>query len=212
MAKSNADASRIAMNGLIVDQLRFMHRGPYSFGIPSSSVFGLSGSSGSGKTLMLRAISDLDPYTGRISLNGIDCQSLSGPEWRQKVAWLPAESLWWHETVGAHFWKRPSLEWFNELGFGEEVTQWEISRLSTGEKQRLAILRLLQHHPAALLLDEPTASLDKNNIAVVEKFILKYLSDCQGLAVWVSHDSGQLDRVAACHYAMQLDGSLRQLR
>ncbi len=203
---------KLSMTGLLVDRLGYMQRGPYSFGVPAGTVFGLSGSSGSGKTLLLRALCDLDPTTGSVSLNGLDCRDVSGPEWRQNVAWLPAESLWWHETVGAHFWHKLPVAWVQELGFSEDVYAWEISRLSTGEKQRLAILRLLQHHPEALLLDEPTASLDKGNIAAVEKFIQNYLRERNGLAVWVSHDSDQLERVAACHYALQLDGSMRQLR
>ncbi len=200
------------MTGLLVDRLSYLQRGPYSFAVPTETVFGLSGSSGSGKTLLLRALSDLDPTAGTVSLDGLDCRDVSGPEWRRKVAWLPAESLWWQETVGAHFWQKMPAAWLNELGFAEEVYTWEISRLSTGEKQRLAILRLLQHRPEVLLLDEPTASLDKGNTAAVEKFIMSYLRERRGLAVWVSHDSGQLERVAACHYALQLDGSMRQLR
>lgn len=203
---------KIAMSGLQIERLSFLQRGPYSFGVPGGTVFGLSGSSGSGKTLLLRAISDLEPFTGRLTLNGICSQSISGPEWRQKVAYLSAESLWWYDHVGAHFWKKPQAGWLQELGFPEDVMSWEISRLSTGEKQRLALLRLLQHSPEMLLLDEPTASLDKNNIAIVEKFILRYLQEKSRLAIWVSHDSEQLERVAICHYAILLGGEMRQLR
>lgn len=212
MKPENSNSPRIAMNGLQIDQLKFLQRGPYNFGVATGTVFGLSGSSGSGKTLLLRAISDLDPAEGRVTLNGINSQSISGPEWRQKVAWLSAESLWWFDHVGPHFWKKPDKSWLNELGFGEEVMSWEISRLSTGEKQRLAILRLLQHRPEALLLDEPTASLDKNNISVVEKFLMRYLQERHGLAIWVSHDAEQLERVAVCHHALLLGGEMRKLR
>jgi ABC-type iron transport system FetAB ATPase subunit len=212
MNTPTSNSAKISMNGLLVEKLQFLDRGPYNFGVPAGTVFGLSGSSGSGKTLLLRAISDLDPSSGRVTLNGICSQSISGPEWRQKVAWLPAESLWWHDHVGAHFWREPDSASLAELGFAAEVMKWEISRLSTGEKQRLAILRLLQHRPEALLLDEPTASLDKGNISAVEKFITRYLNDHHGLAIWVSHDSEQLERVAACHHALLLGGEMRKLR
>jgi len=208
----NRENPALTMNGLQVEQLRFLGRGPYNFAVPAGSIFGLSGSSGSGKTLLLRAISDLDPNEGRVTLNGVCSNDLPASEWRRKVAWLPAESLWWHDRVGAHFWQIPPLQWFNSLGFAEEVVNWEISRLSTGEKQRLAILRLLQHRPSALLLDEPTASLDKANITAVENFITDYLKENNGLAIWVSHDSEQLERVGACHYAMLLGGEMRKLR
>lgn len=212
MKPGESDKPRLAMNGLHVNQLKFMQRGPYTFGVPSGTVFGLSGSSGSGKTLLLRAICDLDEASGQITLNGVSSTGFSGPEWRRKVAWLPAESHWWHETVGAHFWKQPDKSRLQFLGFAEDVLRWEISRLSTGEKQRLAILRLLQHDPEALLLDEPTASLDKNNVGVVENFITDYLKQRNGLAIWVSHDSDQLERVAVCHHALLLGGEMRKLR
>lgn len=211
MNKTN-NSIKIAMNGLQVENLSFLQRGPYNFGVPGGTVFGLSGSSGSGKTLLLRALSDLEPFSGRLTLNGVASQSVSGPEWRQKVAWLPSESLWWYDQVGAHFWKKPEPGWLQELGLPGEAMDWEVSRLSTGEKQRLSLLRLLQHSPEALLLDEPTASLDKNSIGMVEKFIMKYLHDRNGLAIWVSHDSEQLDRVAACHHAILLGGEMRKLR
>ncbi len=212
MKNRAAGKPALAMNGLCVNQLRFMQRGPYTFSVPSATVFGLSGSSGSGKTLLLRAVCDLDESSGEVTLDGVSSKTLSAPEWRRRVAWLPAESHWWYETVGAHFWKQPESNWLKTMGFGEEVLRWEISRLSTGEKQRLAILRLLQHEPRALLLDEPTASLDKNNMKTVESFLLEYIRQKNGLAIWVSHDSEQLERVAVCHYALLLGGEMRQLR
>ena len=59
------------------------------------------------------------------------------------------------------------------------------------------MLRLLQNHPGVLLLDEPTASLDAENVARVEALVAKLRRE-QGLAVlWVSHDAAQAKRVAS---------------
>ena len=51
-------------------------------------------------------------------------------------------------------------EHIEALGFEQDVMSWNISRCSSGEKQRLSILRMMANCPRVLLLDEPTASLD----------------------------------------------------
>ena len=104
---------------------------------------------------------------------------------------LPAESRWWFPTVGEHFVGEP-VELVVRLGFGEEVFGWEVSRLSIGERQRLALARLLDRGPEVLLLDEPTANLDDEATRRVEAVVVG-----SGLAaLWVSHDVAQLERVA----------------
>lgn len=67
---------------------------------------------------------------------------------------------------------------------------------STGERQRFALLRLLENKPRVLLLDEPTAALDEKNTLAVETLLLNYLKNHQAAAIWVSHDPEQLQRVA----------------
>ncbi len=199
------------MNGLTVENLSFLQRGPYNFKIESGQVLGLRGASGAGKTLLLRAIADLEPHEGLLWLDDTACQNISGPQWRRRVAYLPAESLWWHDRVGQHFLTPPEADWLQQLGFTGEVMSWEINRLSTGEKQRLAILRLLQHRPHALLLDEPTASLDPDNISRAETFILDYLRKNSAPAIWVSHDQPQLERVAGIRREILAGGEMREM-
>ena len=63
----------------------------------------MKGPSGAGKTLLLRAIADLDPNQGLVSLEGRDRSTIPGPEWRRLVGYVPAEPGWWAETVGEHF-------------------------------------------------------------------------------------------------------------
>ncbi|MGH6915229.1 MAG: ABC transporter ATP-binding protein, partial [Geminicoccales bacterium] len=61
------------------------------------------GPSGGGKTRLLRAIADLDPNQGEVSAAGVDRSAVSAPAWRRLVGYVPAESGWWAERVGAHF-------------------------------------------------------------------------------------------------------------
>ncbi len=185
------------------------HVGPVDLQLSTGECVTLIGASGAGKTLLLRAIADLDPHQGEVMLGEVTSTAMSAHEWRQLVGLLAAESHWWGETIGEHFSHvdKPLLE---TLGFSSEVMQWQVSRCSSGEKQRLALLRLLQNEPQVLLLDEPTASLDAQNIDRVEK-LLETLRTERGVALfWVSHDRVQSERVATRRMQL-IDGRLQEV-
>jgi phosphate-transporting ATPase len=146
--------------------------------------------------LLLRAIADLDPNDGFVTLDRRDRSTIAGPEWRRLIGYVPAEPGWWADTVGEHFGEwTAALAFVRDLGFPEETKAWPIARLSTGERLRLALIRALMMRPKALLLDEPTAALDAASVAAVEALIRKLIR--AGLAVlWVTHDAEQAKRVA----------------
>jgi len=154
----------------------------------------LSGPSGSGKTLLLRAIADLDPHPGEVWLDGVRRSALPAPEWRRRVTLLPAEAHWWADLVGDHF-PGPAGPLLADLGFGPESLGWAISRLSTGERQRLALARVLANRPEALLLDEATANLDPPNRERVEALVEAYRVEHGAAVLWVSHDPDQRARL-----------------
>jgi putative ABC transport system ATP-binding protein len=167
-----------------------------SFSLSTGECIAVQGPSGGGKTLLLRTIADLDPNEGIVCLHGRDRSTLSGPEWRRLVGYVPAEPGWWADTVGEHFseWTA-ALAFVRDLGFPEEAKAWPIARLSTGERLRLALIRALMVRPQVLLLDEPTAALDPASVAAVESLIAARIG--AGLAVlWVTHDGEQAKRVA----------------
>lgn len=162
----------------------------------------LSGPSGTGKSLVLRAIADLIPHEGDISLDEKLCTRAKPEDWRHDIGFLPAESQWWFDSVGEHF-KQFDKNLFRQLGFDESVLKWEVTRCSTGERQRLALIRLLQQQPKALLLDEPTASIDTENTRQIEKMIKEYQQQHEIPVLWVSHQQEQIKRIANRHVMLK---------
>ena len=180
---------------LTVEALTRPGLGPISLALRSGECLVLRGASGSGKSLLLRALADLDPNDGRVRLDGALREERPAPDWRRAVAYLPAETGWWAETVGAHFpdpaAARPLLA---TLGLAEDCLDWPVSRLSTGERQRLGLIRVLLLDPQVYLLDEPTGPLDETACAAVEAAIRDRLA-AGAAAIWVTHDDAQAARI-----------------
>lgn len=194
------------MTGLALLELKLLGAGnlaPWNMVLEAGECQVLSGPSGSGKSRILRAIADLDPHEGLALLNDQPCNAYPPQQWRQQVGMLAAESAWWAERVGAHFPATVDGALMQSLGFTDEALEWELARCSTGEKQRLALLRLLNNSPRVLLLDEPTASLDPANVTRVEQVLLNYIQTNQAAAIWVSHDPEQIQRVATGHMTIR---------
>jgi len=179
---------------LRVENLRLHDVGPFHLEVGSGECVGLSGPSGSGKSLFLRAIADMEPHTGAVYLDGAEQASIAAPVWRRQVGLLPAESMWWFDTVGDHF-SVADGRGLNRLGFDRDIWKWPITRLSSGERQRLALLRLLENRPRLLLLDEPTANLDEDNTARVEALVHDYRLESGAAVLWVGHQKAQLHRI-----------------
>lgn len=183
---------------LRLEDLQIPNLKPVNLTIAPGECVGLSGESGSGKTRLLRAIADMDEHGGQVYEEDIAQDQVRGHEWRRRVMLLPAESQWWFDTVDQHF--SAQARYIEALGFDQDVVHWNVSRCSSGEKQRLSILRMLSGCPRVLLLDEPTANLDPSNALRVEDLILNYLSEHHAIALWVGHDASQLNRVSQQRY------------
>lgn len=170
--------------------------------VEAGQVVCLSGPSGSGKTRLLRALADLDPHEGDVSLKDTHQSEVPASQWRRQVMMVPAESQWWYDTVAEHLPEGDDEGW-RELGFSDNPLSWEISRLSTGEKQRLALWRALRQSPRALLLDEPTANLDSRSRQLTEQWLLARIRSDGLPVIWVAHDDDQIARVADRHYVIE---------
>jgi ABC-type iron transport system FetAB ATPase subunit len=167
-----------------------------SFEIAAGECLCISGRSGSGKTRLLRALADLDPHAGEVLLSGRSQREIAPHEWRRRVALLPAEAAWWAPTVGEHN-RAIDARALTCLGLPLDAVSWPVERLSAGEKQRLALLRLTAgREPEVLLLDEPTANLDPDSADRAERYLLALAQSRRVGMVWVSHDAEQISRVA----------------
>ena len=88
---------------LTVRGLARLALGPADVDLDSGQCIAVTGPSGAGKTLLLRAIADLDPAEGEVLLDGVSRDAMAAPDWRARVTYVPAEAGWWEETVRPHF-------------------------------------------------------------------------------------------------------------
>lgn len=183
------------MAALRIEKLTTPLIGPVSFCMAAGECVALMGASGAGKSLLLRAIVDLDPNTGRVKVGDQAREHMKAHEWRKLVALVPAESGWWSDRVADHFPSRAGASELIEAVGLAGAMEWAVDRLSTGERQRLALVRALCGKPEALLLDEPTAALDEHTTRLVEDVIQSCCAT--GMAVLlVTHDRRQAERMA----------------
>ncbi|MDW7745043.1 ATP-binding cassette domain-containing protein [Halomonas sp.] len=193
-----------ATDALHLERLTVGELAGVSLTLAPGEIHCLSGSSGSGKSRLLRAVADLEPHGGEVWLGDIDQASLPAHAWRAQVMLVPAESHWWADRVGEHMAKAAPAD-LEALGFTAEVLEWQVARLSSGEKQRLALLRAISRAPSALLLDEPTANLDEVTTRRVEAWLMARIRERGWPVIWVAHDPGQIQRVADRHW--RIDGT-----
>lgn len=124
--------------------------------------------------------------------------------------YVPAESGWWRDHVGEHF-DEPDIAagYLVRMGFHGDVMSWPVSRLSTGERQRLALLRAMVMGPRVLLLDEPTSALDPEATAKIESVLHEKLRTGVTI-IMVTHDARQAARMSDVRWLMD-KGTLRMM-
>lgn len=180
---------------LQANQLGGAHFAPISFALYPGEILMVQGESGAGKSQLLRALADLDAHSGTIVLRDVEQQQMPASRWRRQVMYLPAESAWWDDYVDAHFAHRPPDAWFSALRLSSNLFTAPVSRLSSGERQRLAVLRSLVLAPDVLLLDEPTANLDNTTAQATAALLAEQIRAQGQAAVWVTHDPAEAERL-----------------
>ncbi len=183
---------------LKVEQLKVHGLPPLSFEVAGGRCLAVQGPSGSGKSLLLRAIADLDPADGEVVLDGQARSSMSAIAWRRQIRYLAAEPGWWEQTPRPHFAdaEAPAVRAaMASLGLERDKMDQELTSLSTGERQRLALIRGMEDDPAVLLFDEPTSALDTASAGKVEALIKTVLERGRHVLL-VSHDGDLLDRLS----------------
>jgi len=196
---------------------------------------GLVGESGSGKTTVVRAVLGLDrPAEGTVRVGGrILAPSIRGRERSdlrllQAVSQSPDEALNPHRSIGVSIVRPllrlrglPSSEAWREavvlleqVGLPSSYVDRLPAQLSGGEKQRVAIARAFGAHPALVLFDEATSSLDVS----VQALVLNQLRELQrthGTSfVFISHDLGVVahlaDRIVVIYLGQTMESGSRE--
>jgi putative ABC transport system ATP-binding protein len=172
------------------------------------------GRSGSGKTLLLRALALLDPVDeGQLYWHGRQVDDDTTPRFRSRVVYLHQQAPLVEGTVEdnlrlpfrfkAHrdrtFDSQLIARWLSSLGRDVSFLAKSARDLSGGERQITALLRAMQLDPEILLLDEPTAALDWESTATVEELVNAWQTETEQhrAFILVTHDARQAERVAS---------------
>lgn len=165
-----------------------------SFTAVAGTVTALVGPSGAGKTTISALLPRLyDVSSGAIKVDGIDIRELSVDSLRSSIGVVMQDSHLFHDTITANLLYAKGDATFDEMKKACQAAQiWDLvtslpngletmvgergHRLSGGEKQRLAIARLLLKSPSIVILDEATAHLDSENEELVQKALSQALS------------------------------------
>ena len=172
-----------------------------SFTVPAGSFTAIVGPSGAGKTTISTLVPRLyDVSSGSILIDGIDVKDLTLESLRSSIGVVTQDAHLFHESIAEN------LRYAKHDATEEEMEQacrsaqiWELvqslpnkfdtvvgergHRLSGGEKQRLAIARLLLKSPSVVILDEATAHLDSENEALVQKALKSALKDRTSIVI-----------------------------
>ena len=206
VAHTHRGALLTTATGLEIRDLRSSVRGPFTVSFPAGRCAVIEGPSGVGKSLFLRMVADLDPNTGSVRLDGVERGTMSAPHWRKRVTYAPAEPGFWAESLGEHM---GDLEAARALmpavGLDPALLGSPVARLSTGERQRAALVRATVGRPRFLLLDEPTSALDAVSRTLVEGLFDRLKAERVGIVV-VSHDTEQARRIGDLRFRLSATG------
>ncbi len=187
--------------------------------IEAGKITCIVGESGSGKTTLLKLFNHLINYEqGQINYRGEDLKELDAIALRREVILVPQNPVIFPGTVrdnlqiGLLFSKKEPasderlLEEIHRLGLYKQLDD-QTDTFSGGEKQRLALARVILMDPEVLLLDEPTSALDDNTVDKVMDRILDYVKSRGKTLVMVTH-SRQLAQMAGEKMITLDDGSV----
>ncbi len=186
-----------------------------SFEVNEGELVCLLGSSGSGKSTMLRIIAGLEvPESGRISWNGEDITNKPTHErgfgfMFQDYALFPHRTVAQNIAFGLRMAGKPKAEIEAVVQKSladihmQEFANRRVTELSGGEQQRVALARALAPDPHLLMLDEPLGALDHNLRTELLKELRRRLHESRKPVIYVTHDQEEAfvlaDRLLLMH-------------
>jgi ATP-binding cassette subfamily B protein len=192
-----------------------------SFDVPAGTLTALVGSSGAGKTTISALLPRLyDVTDGAISINGDDIRDLQLQSLRDAIGIVTQDAHMFHDSIATNLRYAKADATESEMESACRAAQiWDLisslpngfdtvvgergHRLSGGEKQRLAIARLLLKAPRIVVLDEATAHLDSENEALVQQALATALKDRTSIVI-----AHRLSTIRAAHQILVLDDGL----
>lgn len=189
-----------------------------SFSAPAGTMTALVGSSGAGKTTISSLLARLyDVTSGQILINNHDIRDLTVQSLRESIGIVTQDAHMFHDSIAANLKYAKADATEEEMQTACEAAQiWDLiaslpnrfdtvvgergHRLSGGEKQRLAIARLLLKAPRIVVLDEATAHLDSENEALVQQALGNALQGRTSLVI-----AHRLSTVRAADQILVLD-------
>lgn len=191
--------------------------------IPENKLVTILGTSGGGKTTLLRLIAGFESVdSGEIKLSGrlVSSSSTLTPPEKRNVGYIPQDaSLFAHLTVAKNIEfglqqlnssaKKKRVQELLELIDLVEYAQAMPSQLSGGQQQRVAIARALAPNPEVVLLDEPFAALDAQLRTRLRDDVKAILVAAKATAIMVTHDQEEALSIAD-RVAILRDGKIAQ--
>ncbi|MFC5995860.1 thiol reductant ABC exporter subunit CydD [Pseudonocardia hispaniensis] len=174
--------------------------------VPAGHSVLVDGPSGSGKsTLLAVLLRFLDPDHGEVRIDGRPLHDLDADAWRRRIAWVPQHPHLFDDSVAGNIRlgdpdasdaaveRAARAAELHEVvtalpdGYATRLGE-RGTRLSAGQRQRLALARAFLRDPELVLLDEPTAHLDPDNAAKIRTAVARLLRGRTGIVV--AHDAG----------------------
>jgi ATP-binding cassette, subfamily B, bacterial len=190
-----------------------------TFRVPAGKLTALVGPSGAGKTTITHLVPRLyDPVRGAVRIGGLDVRDLTLESLRSVVGVVPQDPYLFHDTIRANLlYARPSATEQELIESCRAARIWEVIsslpdgldtiagdrgyRFSGGEKQRLALARLLLKAPSVVVLDEATAHLDSESEAAIQRALATALAGRTSLVI-----AHRLSTVRAADQILVIDG------
>lgn len=175
-----------------------------SFSVEANDFLTLLGPSGAGKSTILKLIANLiNPSIGQILYQGQDIMKLDPLEYRRSVSYCFQQPSLFGKSIRDNlifpFQIRKKAidenrieELLTEVDLSNDFLNKDITSLSGGEKQRVALIRNLMFLPKVLLLDEITSGLDEDSKALVHQLIKRIVAEDVTI-IQVTHDQEEIE-------------------